>query len=444
MRARLTVAGSAIAALVCVGVSALFIVMLGNREAEQAALRAAGATEGVLSLIRQGPLPPVLPGGQDEAIQVLDERGRVIAATPPLVGKPPMATFRPIGGEPRTTRTLCPPAGLRGCRHVLAADVTRRPEGTLRIYAAAPMNFWYGNRTLLNLVVGASMLMTALMAVWTFRSVARTLAPVDAIAAELAEITATDLHRRVPVPAHQDEIRFMAETVNGTLDRLQGTYEQLRRFTSDASHELRSPITAIRTRLEEALLYPDDTDWPQMTTAVLTSVERLQVLMTDLLTLARLDADAALDRRPTDLARLVTAELDRRTHRVPVHTDLQEGVVTDCDRPRLTRLLSNLLDNADRHATSQITVVVRNDGPAAVVEIADDGPGIPAELRESVFGRFTRLDTARSRDAGGTGLGLPIARQLAQAHGGCLTIEDSPRGARFVLRMPRYEGPPAR
>jgi Signal transduction histidine kinase len=281
--------------------------------------------------------------------------------------------------------------------------------------------------------------MTALMAGWTFRSVARTLVPVDAISAELAEINATDLSRRVPVPSNQDEIRFMAETVNATLDRLESAYEQLRRFTSDASHELRSPITAIRAQMEEALLYPDDTDWPEMTTAVLTSVDRLQALMTDLLALARLDAGESLTRTPTNLAQLVTSELNRHTYRLKVVTELDEGVSADCDPSRVTRLLAGLLANAQRHATSQITVFVRGDDATAVIEVIDDGPGIPTELRKTVFDPFTRLDTARSRQTGGTGLGLPIARKLAQAHGGSLTIEDSPRGARFVLRLPRGE-----
>lgn len=440
IQARLTLAATAIAALVCIGVSALFIVLLAGREAEEAQQRAAGATDGVLSLIKQGVLPPVLPGGQDEAIQVVDARGRVVGATRQLVGKPPMATFRPVDSV-RASRKMCPPTGLKGCRYVLAANVTYQPGGTWVIYAAPPRLSWYGNTTLLHLVIGASLVMIAMMAVGTFRSVAKTLAPVDAIRVELAEITATDLNRRVPVPRHQNEIRLLAETANATLDRLEAAYKQLRRFTSDASHELRSPITAIRTQMEEALLYPDDTDWPRMTTAVLAGVERLQAIATDLLALARLDAGAPLTCERTDLAQLVGAELNRRTCQVKIVKELGEEVFVDCDHARITWLLFNLLDNAQRHAISQITVIVRADEHTAVMEVIDDGPGILAEHREEVFNRFTRLDTARSRDAGGTGLGLPIARQIAEAHDGTLTIEDSTRGARLVLRMPRYDPP---
>ncbi|HXA60409.1 MAG TPA: HAMP domain-containing sensor histidine kinase, partial [Streptosporangiaceae bacterium] len=214
-----------------------------------------------------------------------------------------------------------------------------------------------------------------------------------------------------------------------------------RQFTSDASHDLRSPITAMRIQLEEALMYPDDTDWPRAATAGLADVERLQAIVTDLLTLARLDAGAPLTRDATDLAQLVGAELDRRTGRVEIVKDLGQNVFIDCNRLRITRLLANLLDNAERHATSQITVIVRADGSMATLEVIDDGAGIAAEHREKVFDRFTRLDASRSRDAGGTGLGLAIAREIAEAHEGTLTIQDSERGARFVLRLPVCDPP---
>jgi signal transduction histidine kinase len=193
----------------------------------------------------------------------------------------------------------------------------------------------------------------------------------------------------------------------------------------------------MRIQVEEALMYPDDTDWPRTATAGLAEIERLQAIVTDLLTLARLDAGAPLTRDMTDLGQLVGAGLDRRTYRVEIVRDLDQNVFIECDQLRITRLLVNLLDNAERHATSQITVIVRADGSAATLEVIDDGAGIAAEHREMVFDRFTRLDASRDRDAGGTGLGLAIAREIAEAHEGTLTIQDSERGARFVLRLPR-------
>jgi signal transduction histidine kinase len=427
-----------VAALVCIGVSVLFLLFAGSKEADSALFRATGSWSRVESLMKQGRLPPVLPGGKGEAIQVLDAHGRAVAATRQLLGKPPMATFGTTNRDVRTARVLCPPAGLKGCMTVVSYQVYQ-PDGIWLIDLAGRVIPWYGNSTALFLAIGVSVLLTAMVTAGTFRDLTRALGPVTAIRMELAEITATGLDRRVPVPGKYEEIKLLAETVNDTLDRLEGAYQQLRRFTSDASHDLRSPITAMRAQLEEALMHPQDTDWPKMTAAVLAGVDRLQAIVTDLLTLARLDAGAPLSRDPTDLGQLVAAELDRRTYRVKIVRDLRRNVCIDCDRLRITRVLANLLDNAERHATSQITLSVRAEGPTATLEVVDDGAGIAPEHREMVFDRFTRLDAARDRDAGGTGLGLAIARQIAEAHGGTLTIQDSQRGARFVLRLPVYD-----
>jgi signal transduction histidine kinase len=434
--ARRTLGYSAVAALVCIGVSVLFLLYAGSKEADATQARAAGAWDRVVPLVRQGPLPSVLPGGKGEAIQVVDAHGRAVAATRQLVGKPPMATFRSTKGDVRAARVLCPPVGLKGCMTVVSSKVYQ-PAGVWLLYVAVPVVPWYGDTTALFLAIGVSLLMTTMVAAGTFRVVNKDMTAVDAIRTELAEITATGLDRRVPVASNnQEELKLLAETVNDTLDRLEGAYQQLRQFTSDASHDLRSPITAMRAQLEEALMYPQDTDWPKMTEAVLAGVDRLQAIVTDLLTLARLDARAPLTRNPTDLAQLVSAELDHRTYRKEIVKDLRQNVFIDCDRLRITRVLVNLIDNAERHATSKITVIVRADGPTATLEIIDDGAGIAPEQREMVFDRFTRLDASRDRDAGGTGLGLAIAREIAEAHQGTLTIQDSERGARFVLRLP--------
>jgi signal transduction histidine kinase len=440
LRARITLVASAFAALIYVSVGVFVVIAVRGREAAYAREQVTESSERVLTLVKRGALPSVLTHSGDELIQVLDSHGRVMAATPKIVGKPPMATFQPTGGALRDARRLCPPAGLDGCMTVVAYRIYQ-PGGDWVVYNATPVLPWYVNSNLVAFLSAVGLLMVAMVAAFTSRAVAKTLTPVDAIRTELAEITASDLDRRVPVPKNQDEIRMLAETVNDTLDRLEAAYEQLRHFTSDASHDLRSPITAMRTQLEEALMYPNDTDWPRMTQAVLCGVERLQALVTDLLAIARLDAGAPLVRDPTDLAQFVGGELDRRPCAVKVVRRLQKGVFARCDRMRLSRLLTNLMDNAERHATSQITVNVRTQDSMAIVEVIDDGAGIAADLREVIFKRFTRLDASRSRDAGGTGLGLAIARQIAESHDGTLTLEDSERGARFVLRLPKCTQP---
>jgi len=440
LRVRITLVAGIFAMLVCAIIGALVVVDVHSRDVHGRQQLVAEAIERMRNHIEQRSFPSQLARSGAEAIQVLDPRGQVVTSTPQMIGKPPMAAFRPPRDRNRAERTLCPPTGLRGCRTVVAYEMYQ-PDGNWTVYIALPVVPWYADGTLVVFVLVVGLLIIAMMTMSVYRAVGRALEPVQAIRAEMDEITASDIHRRVPVPPTRDEIGVLAASVNSTLDRLEAAYTQLRRFTADASHEVRSPLTAIRAQVEEALMYPDDTDWPQIGQAVLAATDRLQDLVTDLLLLTRLDAGAALPRDPADLTGIVETELDRRTDRVRVVRDLQPGILARCNPTQITRLLSNLLDNAERHATSQITVTVRGDDGSAIVEVADDGAGIPAEAREVVFKRFTRLDTARDRDTGGSGLGLAIARQIAEVHSGTLTIEDSRRGARFILRLPRCRPP---
>ncbi|MBF8185619.1 HAMP domain-containing histidine kinase [Nonomuraea sp. K274] len=262
----------------------------------------------------------------------------------------------------------------------------------------------------------------------TWFSVGRALAPVAAIRAKVADITARDLHQRVPVPRSKDEVAALATTVNGTLDRLETAVERHKRFVADAAHELRSPIATLRARLE---LAPPS----ELTREALSDVERLQSLAADLLMLAKLDAGEPLRTGELDLGQ-VAAEESLRTRRRPevrLELDVQPDVVMNGSRAHLDRLVTNLTDNAVRHAASTVRIRVRAEGDQAVLEVLDDGPGIPVGQREAVFDRFTRLDEARARDAGGAGLGLPIARDIALLHQGTLVYADGGFVARFPL-----------
>jgi signal transduction histidine kinase len=452
LRVRIALVAGGFAALFCLVVGALVVVAVRESNAVHGQQQIMAAIDQVHYQFNQGVLPGTLVKSGDEATQVLNAHGKVVSATPQLAGKPPMATFQPTATQVRATRTLCPPAGLKGCLTVTAYKVFR-PDGPWMLYTAIPVIPWYANSTLAIFLVAVALLLIAMMSVGGFHAAGRTLAvapaagrtlavaPVDAIRAQMDEITVADFDRRVPVPKNQDEFRILAKSVNTALDRLEASYNQLQRFTTYASHEVRSPLTAIRAQVEEALMYPDDTDWPKVGQAILAAVDRLQMRISDLLFLARLDAGPSLTCELTDLGRLVEADLDRRSSPVKVVRQLQKGVFAQCDRVLITRLLANLMDNAERYATTQITVTVRADDSSAVMEVADDGPGIAPDVRDVIFKRFTRLDTSRNRDAGGSGLGLAIAWQIAEAHGGALTIEDSERGARFVLRLPRCDAP---
>ncbi|MDX6433638.1 MAG: hypothetical protein QOE54_6004, partial [Streptosporangiaceae bacterium] len=164
----------------CIGVSVLFLLFAGSKEADASLVRAGGAWNRVVPLIRQGPLPSVLPGGKGEAIQVVDAHGRVVAATRQLAGKPPMATFRSTSRDVRAARALCPPAGLKGCMTVVSSKVYQ-PDGIWLLYVAVPVVPWYGNSTALFLAIGVSLLMTTMAAAGTFRLVNKDMTAVDAI-----------------------------------------------------------------------------------------------------------------------------------------------------------------------------------------------------------------------------------------------------------------------
>ncbi|MEV4079123.1 HAMP domain-containing sensor histidine kinase [Nonomuraea fuscirosea] len=382
-------------------------------------------------------VPPVIDVQAVPSMQLVDPAGQVVSASNRMLGRPRMAAFAPSRPPAGMDRLLCDVPGHPGqCMHVVAMRVSTA-GGDLIAYSALPAPPWYVNTALLARLVAGSAILLSITTVGAYRLVGRTLRPVEAMTAELAEITASDLGHRVPVPAHHDEIRYLATIVNHTLELLEGALQRERRFTSEASHDLRTPITGARLRLEEALMDPGSVDWPGLARDLLNDVERQQEIAEDILTLARLDATRVAQHEHIDLAELAGTELGRRLPgRVPIHTALESGVLVSGERMLLARLLTNLVDNAQRHAAATITVAVRAEGDTAVLMVADDGAGIPAEHREIIFERFARLPESRARDPKGTGLGLAICREIAHAHQGTLSIEDPGQGACLVLRMP--------
>ncbi|GAA4560812.1 HAMP domain-containing sensor histidine kinase [Planotetraspora kaengkrachanensis] len=376
-------------------------------------------------------------------MQVVDPEGTVVAATDQLRGKPRMARFTP--DRTITNSVVCDgvfPAGE--CNIVVAKAAFRDGEKWI-VYSANPVLPAWVDPRVAALVGGSAITLAAAVTYLGYRVANASLRPVRAIQAELEEINASCPDRRVPVPAGDDEIHDLADSVNHTLSRLEAALLQQRQFVSDASHDLRSPIAAMQAEVEDALIAPQETTVPKLGVALLRDLKRLQAIVHDLLTIARLDSAMPGAREPVDLSDLVTAELRARRHTKVIETVLEPDVYVVGDRSRLARVFTNLLDNAQRHAESTIIVTVRREpdggderfsAGAAVLEVADDGPGIDPDKRELVFQRFIRLDAARSKDAGGAGLGLAIARQIAEGAGGTLGIEDSTRGARFVLRLP--------
>ncbi|KIF76754.1 histidine kinase [Streptomyces sp. 150FB] len=335
------------------------------------------------------------------------------------------------------TATLDGESGDYRFATIEATDLTGR---TVLVHAGASLAARESavNTATVAMLIGLPVLLLVVAGV-TWLVTRRALAPVEGIRRELAAITASeDLSRRVPEPVSHDEVARLARTTNETLTALEASVERQRSFVADASHELRSPIASLRTQLEVGSAHPRLLDVP----GAVKDTVRLQQLAADLLLLARLDAGERPGRTRVELGELVGEEvLLRPGDRVPVTVDTESGAEVAGSRGQLARVLGNLLDNAQRHARTEVTVSVLRRGRQVVLAVADDGAGVPEGERERVFERFVRLDDARSRDDGGAGLGLAIARDVARRHGGTLDVGTAPSGgARFELRLPLAEG----
>ncbi|MEV4223205.1 ATP-binding protein [Nonomuraea sp. NPDC049725] len=282
------------------------------------------------------------------------------------------------------------------------------------------------------LLVGTPLLVV-LLAVASWMIIGRTLRPISALRRGAADITHTARSRRLPVPESRDEVHSLATTLNDMLGRLEEAEQRQRALVSDAAHELRSPLASIRLQLEVALGHPEGQDWRETAEGVLEDTLRLHRLAEDLLALARLDERGGVPgrREPVDLDEVVRQCAERYGE---VRLTACDPVVVRGDALDLSRVLTNLIDNAVRHTASKVEVALTSDG---TLTVTDDGPGIPEEDRERVFNRFTRLDSGRSRDEGGAGLGLAIVRETVRAHGGTVHLEDAGPGLRAVVWLPR-------
>ena len=274
-----------------------------------------------------------------------------------------------------------------------------------------------------------------LMGLATYAVVSITLRPVAALRHGAADITAAGLARqRLPVPGPQDEIHRLALTLNAMLDRIDTATSRQRTFVGDAAHELRSPLASVRVQLEVGRRLGPTADWQGLIDDVLVDLGRLERLVEDLLALARLDESAATTRRvPVDVADLAASVASGYGHaRVRVHAEVTERWTLG-DADSLRRVVINLVNNAVRYATKQVDVAV-GDGtlegrPAVLLTVTDDGAGLPETEREPVFDRFYRVQESRSRDTGGTGLGLPIVRDIVRNHAGRVRLVARPDGA---------------
>jgi signal transduction histidine kinase len=227
--------------------------------------------------------------------------------------------------------------------------------------------------------------------------------------------------------------------VGRALRTVEAAHNRLEQFVADASHELRSPLTSMRSELEVDLAHPDEADLLATQRTVLDDTVRLQRLVDELLFLARRDdGKAELRQDIVDLDEIVLGEAKalRSRNRVAVDSSRVSGAQVTGDAELLRRAVRNVLDNAERHAASTVTVALSEFDDRAVLSVADDGPGIPSEQVTRIFERFARIDQARDRQRGGAGLGLAITREIVTQHQGTIAVDPSESGARFVIRLP--------
>lgn len=274
----------------------------------------------------------------------------------------------------------------------------------------------------------------------------KALGPMESLRRSTDAITADRLDRRLPVPNPHDELGRLSETINAMIARLEQSFAEIRRFTADASHELRTPVTLIRTEAEVAYHHlPGPEGCQQLLGNILEECQRMTHLTDQLLTLAREDTGLTNPHRePLDLAGLVLEIGDAlrplaESRGQQLRASGAQPVWMDGDPARLRQVFVNLIDNAIKYtpAGGRVDVAVRSEGSEAVVAIADTGVGIPAEHLPHIFERFYRVDKARSRSEGGTGLGLSIARSIVAAHGGQIELVSTPgKGTLCTVRLP--------
>lgn len=372
-------------------------------------------------------------GGESTQIQVVDRTGHVLKSSPSLHGQD--ALLDHPADATRVGRRVPSPVDDEADDY-LAVAVT--VPGTNRYVVAAQslesVDAAAASTTRL-LAVGGALLML-IVGVLGYWLVNRALRPVESMRVRLAEITAADLSARLPTIATGDEIAELSGTLNDMLARLESSADAQRQFVADASHELRSPIATIRTLHEVAIARPGNADWSSVSNDVLSETSRLERLVGDLLLLARSGNSHTSTREEVDLSSLLKDEVKRaRNVRIDAHID--NDVHLYGDRNALARAIRNLLDNAERHARSAVRADLTASDDAIIITVADDGPGIAAVDAERVFDRFVRLDEARTRDEGGSGLGLPITRHIAHEHDGTAQVAQSSSGTTLEIRLPR-------
>lgn len=378
--------------------------------------------------------------GDGTLVQVITGTNTVVMSSPSLDGEPPITTSRPSPGQTAGQDIAVQAADSESYRVITVGVDT--PEGPAVVVAAQSLSDLAATyRTVAVLLAAGAPFLLLMVGAATWVAVGRSLAAVDTIRRRVESIESTDLHRRVPVPAADDEVGQLAVTMNAMLARLERSSATQRQFVSDASHELRSPLASLRASLDVASRRDSPEAWVDARLVLGDEVDRMTTLVDRLLTLAKADEGALTMRSvDVDVDDLVMREVRRLRSQTSLSVQIDVAPArTTGDPDRLAEAVRNLTDNAARFAQTTIRLTVTSTSDDVCVAVADDGPGIPSAEQARVAQRFVRLDDHRGRTDGGAGLGLAIVHEIVLAHGGRLEIAASQLGgASMTITLPRH------
>ncbi|QBD80948.1 HAMP domain-containing protein [Ktedonosporobacter rubrisoli] len=381
-------------------------------------------------------------------VRILDSKGRVLRATPAFqrLSLPEESLAQPLSGQPwkGTVKTSSDQeiriASQALTRHGKPYAIVQVGESLKQLHAVLHQEV-----VLFVLLTPEVLMMCALIGSWLSM---RAFAPIHKLAATARRIGEGDLQQRVPVPQPRDEVQFLAMTLNDMIERLDAAFKRQQRFVSDASHELRTPVAAIRSKTDVALLQDlSPREYVGVLQGINTEAERLSRLINDLLVLARADEGRTLlAQEPVQLDFLVktvaaNAEELAQERGITVEVQTPQPVTICGDEARLIQVVMNLLDNAliYTQAGGHVTLKVEQDEAAARIIVSDTGQGIAPEHLPYIFERFYRADPAHQHHEGGSsGLGLAIVDWVVRAHNGSVSVKSQPGlGSTFIVNLPR-------
>jgi signal transduction histidine kinase len=427
LRLRLTLlASGALCVALVVGAIALTTVLRTTRvDALDQVVGDRAAT--VAALAADDRLPETLPVAEPgEIVQLIDDGGAVLATSPNASRTLPVLPADALAGLRGITTTQR--SAYDDVARVAVVPTTY-DGGPVTVVASVPLTEVQGVLDALRVALAVVVpLLTVALGVVVWLILGRALRPVEELRRGAARVASSGGPGSLPVPRRDDELGALARTLNSMLDRLEAGAARQRAFVADAAHELRSPLAALRTSIEVARAHPQSYGTDELAADLEGEVLRMQVLVDDLLLLARVGST------PTVHEELDLGAVARDVVRANEPVTVTGSGHARGDAAAVGRVLRNLVDNAVRHASRRVEVSV-DDG---LVRVDDDGAGLAAADRERVFERFVRLDEARERDAGGSGLGLAIAREIAREMGGDVLLADAELGGlRAELRLPR-------